>query len=517
MRKNMPVTSVERHVREGEYIVSKTDTKGRITYVNRPFLEISGFTEEELIGAPHNIVRHPDMPPLAYEDLWKTLKRGRPWRGMVKNRCKNGDHYWVEANANPIWEGDRIVGYMSLRSRPTRAQIDEAEKFYALFREGKAQGLTIREGRVVRSGWPAFGRLGLGTLLPAACLLIGLSILALFLGSLGGGFSTRLSAIAAGSLALVIWLSWYLRSRLLVPLAELARLCQVIASGNLNPERKAFGNDEIGHLFHAMDVMARNLTSIVADVNHVASHLHGASEGISAAAHSMSESASGQAASVEETGASMEEMQASIEANAENARITDETAAKAAKLAADGGQAVLETVAAMKVIAEKIGVIDDIAYRTNLLALNAAIEAAGAAEHGKGFAVVAAEVRKLAERSKLAAHEIDEVARNGLELVAKAGVYLGEIVPAIEKTSSLVQGIASGSREQSTGVGQINLAMEKLSEVTQMTAASSEQLAATAGEMRDQADQLRKLMGFFAGKAKGRRLASIKGEREWVH
>ena len=117
MRINMPVTNVERHLKEGEYIVSKTDLKGRLTYINRPFMEISGFSEDELLGKAHNIIRHPDMPPAAFADLWRTLQSGKPWRGMVKNRCRNGDHYWVEANANPIWENGQMIGYMSLRTK----------------------------------------------------------------------------------------------------------------------------------------------------------------------------------------------------------------------------------------------------------------------------------------------------------------------------------------------------------------------------------------------------------------
>src|SRR5512135_1034724 len=152
MRVNMPITNVERHLEPGEYIVSKTDLKGQITYINRPFLRISGFTEEELLGKSHNIIRHPDMPPEAFADLWRTLKSGKPWRGMVKNRCKNGDHYWVEANANPIWDDGRVVGYMSLRTRPTREQVEQADKLYCGFRDGSAKGLAIREGQVVRTG-----------------------------------------------------------------------------------------------------------------------------------------------------------------------------------------------------------------------------------------------------------------------------------------------------------------------------------------------------------------------------
>lgn len=153
MRLNTPITNKEIHLKSGEFIVSKTDLKGQLIYVNRPFMEVSGFTSEELMGSPHNIVRHPDMPPAAFEDLWRTLKSGKSWRGMVKNRCKNGDYYWVDANANPIWEGGRIVGYMSLRAKPNRAQVEGAERIYRLIREGQAKGIAIKQGSVVRTGW----------------------------------------------------------------------------------------------------------------------------------------------------------------------------------------------------------------------------------------------------------------------------------------------------------------------------------------------------------------------------
>jgi methyl-accepting chemotaxis protein len=200
---------------------------------------------------------------------------------------------------------------------------------------------------------------------------------------------------------------------------------------------------------------------------------------------------------VEQTSASIEEMTSSIAQNTDNAKATDGMAAKAAQEASEGGQAVDATVVAMKQIARKIGIIDDIAYQTNLLALNAAIEAARAGEHGKGFAVVAAEVRKLAERSQVAAQEIGEVATNSVELAERAGVLLDQMVPNIKKTSDLVQEITAASEEQSSGVAQINSAVNQLSQTTQQNASSSEELAATAEEMSSQAEQLQQTMGFF--------------------
>ncbi len=313
----------------------------------------------------------------------------------------------------------------------------------------------------------------------------------------------RMIMIASGIAALLIavLLGYLITRSLLRQLggepAYAADVVTRVAAGDLTVEVTTKAGDTTSMLA-AIKAMTEKLSQIISEVRSNADALSSASEEISATAQSMSQAASEQAASVEETSASMEQMSASIAQNTENAKVTDGMAGKASREANEGGQAVKETVQAMKTIAEKIGIVDDIAYQTNLLALNAAIEAARAGEHGKGFAVVAAEVRKLAERSQVAAQEIGEVAKTSVSLAERAGTLLDEIVPSIAKTSDLVQEIAAASEEQTSGVGQISTAMNQLSEITQQSASSSEELAATAEEMSSQAEQLQQLMDFFS-------------------
>jgi methyl-accepting chemotaxis protein len=292
---------------------------------------------------------------------------------------------------------------------------------------------------------------------------------------------------------------WVARQLVVQPMRQATATADAIAAGDLTTIIEVTSGDEIGRLLKSMRNMVAKLAEVVSDVNNGAEMLANASGQVSSTAQSLSHATSQQATSVEETSASVEQMTASIAQNTENSKITDTIATKAAQEASEGGEVVKATVAAMKEIAKKIGIIDDIAYQTNLLALNAAIEAARAGDHGKGFAVVAAEVRKLAERSQVASREIGEVASSSVELSERAGKLLDEMVPNIRKTSDLVQEITAASEEQSAGVNQINSAVALLSTTTQQNAASSEELAATAEEMSSQAQQLQQTMAFFKG------------------
>ncbi len=272
---------------------------------------------------------------------------------------------------------------------------------------------------------------------------------------------------------------------------------QAIAEGNLQVKLDELGKDELGQLLAALESMKQRLASVVGQVRDTSVTMTRAAQELSSTAQTLSHASTEQAASVEETSASVEEMSASINQNAENAAATEGVAVRSAKEAVESGKAVAETVAAMGRIAERIGFIEDIAYKTNLLALNAAIEAARAGEHGKGFAVVAAEVRKLAENSQVAAQEISGLANRSVQIAERAGGLLTALVPGIEKTAELVQEIAAASREQASGVGQVDSAMTQIDKAVQQNASAAEELAATAEEVSAQAEQLSRLMAFF--------------------
>ncbi len=289
---------------------------------------------------------------------------------------------------------------------------------------------------------------------------------------------------------------WITRS-ITDPLKAAVEIAQQVAKGDLRGNLEVKTKDETGQLLESLKNMKGSLTNMVEEVRNGATALASAAAQVSASASSFSQGSSEQAASVEETTASLEEMSASINQNAENSRQMEQMSTKGAKDAEESGHAVADTVSAMVSIAQRISIIEEIAYQTNLLALNAAIEAARAGEHGRGFAVVATEVRKLAERSQAAAKEIAGQAGESVKVAERSGELLGTLVPAIRKTADLVQEVTAASREQASGVNQINKAMSQVDQVTQRNASSVEELSSAAEEMSSQAEGMQQLMGFF--------------------
>jgi len=278
--------------------------------------------------------------------------------------------------------------------------------------------------------------------------------------------------------------------------SEIAWITERIANGDLDFEIDTKNKKAVGILASMVSMKAK-LIEVISDIKSNSMSIDNAATQINSTAEALSQAASEEAASVEETSASIEQMGASINQNSENAQVTDSIASNSARSAGEGGIAVAETVSAMRKIAERISIIEDIAYQTNMLALNAAIEAARAGEHGKGFAVVAAEVRKLAERSQIASAEISDLSTSSVKVAERAGELLEQMLPDINKTAELVQEISASSEEQSSGVNQINIAVQQLDTVTQQNAASAEELAATSSSLQNQSQELQKSVGYF--------------------
>jgi len=303
--------------------------------------------------------------------------------------------------------------------------------------------------------------------------------------------------IAIGAFILAISFGVLISRGITSPVTRGVRFAQSLAEGDFTNGLDIDQKDEVGILAGALNDMMGKIRSVILNVQSGAENVASGSEELSASAVTLSKGATDQAAAIEEVSASMEEMASNISQNADNANKTDALASKSAKAAEEGGKAVSQTVQAMKNIAEKISIIEEIARQTNLLALNAAIEAARAGEHGKGFAVVAAEVRKLAERSGTAASEISELSSSSVEVAEKAGAMLDQMVPDIQQTASLIQEITASSAEQSAGAEQVNGAIQQLDSVIQQNASASEEMASTSEQLSSQALNQQQAISFF--------------------
>ncbi|MDT8990477.1 methyl-accepting chemotaxis protein [Curvibacter sp. APW13] len=509
MQVNLPVTQREVDYPDATMLVSVTDTRGYITHCNSAFVDVSGYSAEELRGSNHNLIRHPDMPPAAFRDLWRTVGRGKLWSGVVKNRCKNGDHYWVQAHVSPIMERGKPVAYMSVRTKPSRATVAATEQLYAQMRntEERDWPFTLQAGELRPKGLRGLLR-RLTDLSPTWHLaggliaLLGLAVLPAWATPLTGTalLATQAALLAVGGAALLWWFERSIR----LPVDRAQELADVLASCNLSQHEVQGVSGPIAPLFRSLAQIQINLRAVVADVRRESSvFTQGASE-IAAGGLDLSARTEAQANSLQQTAASMEQLSGSVAQTATTAQGLGESSARSMETVKQGGSAVEKVGVAMQSINtassqvhDIIGVIEGIAFQTNILALNAAVEAARAGEHGRGFAVVAQEVRALAQRSAAASREIrDVLARSGeaievgMREMNTARAVVEEVVSSVQGMGPAIAQISEAMQQQSNGIAQVNSAVAQLDTVTQQNAALVEQSAASSAGLNESAVRL---------------------------
>ena len=505
MRINEPVVLSENNYSENVEIISTTDMKGITTSANEDFMQISGFDDNEIIGKNHNVVRHPDMPPEAFSMLWTQLKAGKPWVGLVKNRCKNGQYYWVDAYVCPQYEGDQIIGFQSVRTKPKREWVERADKLYAKVMAGKSEQ-DKKTSKLEAVNLPQYP-LGITGKFLTAFLI---AIVPVMTGMWLTGQASLISVLTG--MVVSFGLGFVGIRYLLAPILELAReskgfhedlLAQYIYTGN---------TDEIGQIRFGQIFLQAKVRTVIGRVRESSDVLNKAASEIAHGNLDLSQRTEEQASSLEETASSMEEMTATVKQNSDNTQEASRIATSARTEAEGGNEIVAKAIESMsginessKKIADIISVIDEIAFQTNLLALNAAVEAARAGEQGRGFAVVAGEVRALAGRSAESAKEIKDLitesvnkVEEGSQLVSDSGKTLKGILGGVKKVTDIVAEIASSSNEQASGIDQINKAIMQMDDVTQQNAALVEEAASASGAMEDKVKMLTGLAKQFS-------------------
>lgn len=493
------VTQNEYPLDDDTTLMSTTDVHSYITHANDTFVQVSGYQLDELTGQPHNMVRHPDMPKAAFADMWYTLQQGEPWSGIVKNRRKNGDHYWVRANAVPMVRRGQVTGYMSIRTRATAEEIAAVEPLYRALNDGRCKK-RIHKGLVVGKGW-------LGKL-PAMPLRWRVrSVMAV----LFAGLAATLAATSAGWLpltaaAVVMLMGTLLFEQQIVrPIENVARQALKVATGERNSVQHLNRSDELGLTLRAVGQLGLMCRWLINDVSSQVVSVRDGSDRLAQGNEDLNDRTRQTVANVQQTVATMNQMAASVQSNSETAAEVDKLSVAASSAATKGGNAMQTVVKTMDDIADstqRIGsitsLINDIAFQTNILALNAAVEAARAGEQGKGFAVVAGEVRHLASRSASAANDIRKLidasaskVQSGSEQVHAAGRTMDDIVVQVKNVTQLIAQISHATSEQATGLSELTRAVAELDSITQKNADLVEESARISAMVKHRAGRLK--------------------------
>ena len=512
MRSNLPISQREFTFSPDEILVSVTDLKGRITYCNPAFIHVSGFSKDELLGQPHNLIRHPDMPEEGFRDMWDTIQRGLPWTGLVKNRRKNGDHYWVQANVTPMMDGSKITGFLSVRTVPARDDVEKAEKLYALMREQVGSGnlrYTLKAGKVLRADaigkvvrWLTPSRRTLVWLLQLFTVLLAVMPFVLQ-APLWFAITVAVGAACAGAL---------LTSQVgFVRLDSVVADANHLASGDLSHPITVGARGELGQLQQALKQLSDNLRAVVHDVRQEVYNLGVAVKEIASGNQDLSSRTEAQANSLEQTVASMEQINGTIQNSAQSALVGAKLARDTSAVTQRSHEAVQAVATTMtgisdssKRIVDIVALIEGVAFQTNILALNAAVEAARAGEAGRGFAVVATEVRALAQRAGNAAKDIKQLISESVDRVSlgaekthDARTRMDDALASVQKVTEVLDEISHATGEQKIGITQINEAVAHMDSITQQNAAMVEELAAAAKSLHGQVEGVSNSMRLF--------------------